>query len=256
MSSFSEDEQPFQHQNDEDGYQYQQQDESAPPLPKKPITNGWQLAVGYLIVWAVLLYFLRALYLRYRNSKSKIPSKILSLYASCVGRRNRGGAEIGKHSDAWFGPHREREAYESLLMQVQDSQQQQHSSPDGVDEKSPAANPVDLEESLRKLLLRRAMTDLKRAWQLQEEKDSVYKLMRSAAISESMWEEFKEAENALQLEIYDLQAEAETFKPGWGAEILKDAAALVKRERELQAMKEALDERSREAANARQRSTR
>lgn len=148
-----------------------------------------------------------------------------------VERRNRGGAEIGKHTNAWFGPHKEREAYDALLFQI--------SKTPAIDQDSHKTN--DYEEQLRKLLLRRAMTDLKRAHQLQSEKEPLFKLMRSGTIGEGMWEEFKEAEHGLQLEIFDLQAEAETFRPGWGAEILKEAAGLIKRERDLQAMKEAID---------------
>lgn len=92
------------------------------------------------------------------------------------------------------------------------------------------------------------MTDLRRAWKLQEEKEPVYKLMRSGAIGEGMWGEFKEAESAMQIEIFDLQAEAETFKAGWGKEILRDAAGLIKRERELQTMRVAIEQREQERA--------
>ena len=61
-----------------------------------------------------------------------------------------------------------------------------------------------------------------------------------------MWNEFKEAESAMQIEIFDLQAEAETFKAGWGKEVLRDAAGLIKRERELQSMRAAIEQREQE----------
>lgn len=110
----------------------------------------------------------------------------------------------------WFPEHPEKEAYEALV-----------------------AGGEENEEVLRKALLRRAMTDVKRVWQLQEEKESLHKLTRSGAIPESMWNSYKDADHDMQLEIYDLQAEAETFKPGWSQSILKEAAQLVQREREL-----------------------
>jgi translocation protein SEC66 len=124
----------------------------------------------------------------------------------------------------WFPSHPEKEAYESLL------------NDDSV-----------TEEALRKALLRRAMSDIKRIWQLQEEKDSLFKLMRSGSVPESLWANYKDADQEMQLEIYDLQAEAETFKAGWSQGILKEAAQLVQKERELQALKQRIEQEERAA---------
>ncbi len=124
----------------------------------------------------------------------------------------------------WFPSHPEKESYEALL-------------------KDDSAT----EEALRKALLRRAMSDIKRIWQLQEEKDSLYKLMRSGSVPESLWANYKDADQEMQLEIYDLQAEAETFKSGWSAGILKEAAQLVQKERELQMLKQRIEEEERAA---------
>lgn len=110
----------------------------------------------------------------------------------------------------WFPEHPEKEAYEALI-----------------------TNGEENEEVLRKALLRRAMTDVKRVWELQEEKEALQKLTRSGAIPESMLNSYKDADHDMQLEIFDLQAEAETFKPGWSETILKESAQLVQREREL-----------------------
>ena len=110
----------------------------------------------------------------------------------------------------WYPKHPEKEAYEALITKGEED-----------------------EEVLRKALLRRAMTDVRRVWELQEEKEALHKLTRSGAIPESMWNSYKDADHDMQLEIYDLQAEAETFKPGWSQLILKEAAQLVQREREL-----------------------
>lgn len=111
----------------------------------------------------------------------------------------------------WYPVHPEKEAYEALI-----------------------TNGEENEEVLRKALLRRAMTDVKRVWELQEEKEALQKLTRSGAIPESMLNSYKDADHDMQLEIFDLQAEAETFKPGWSQTILKESAQLVQRERELQ----------------------
>lgn len=97
----------------------------------------------------------------------------------------------------WFGGHPEKDAYETAL-----------ALPEGSGDQM-----ID-EEKLRKLLLRRAMADFRRVLQLNQEKESLYNLMRSGAVSEDMWNNFKEAENDMQIEIFDLQAEAETFKQG------------------------------------------
>lgn len=97
----------------------------------------------------------------------------------------------------------------------------------------------DNEEALRKALMKRAITDMRRLMELNEEKDSVYNLMRTGAISEQMWADFKTAENDLQLELFDVQAEAETFKKDWSQAVLKEAAMLLHKERELIEMKKA-----------------
>ena len=119
----------------------------------------------------------------------------------------------------WYPVHPEKDAYEELVAKGEEN-----------------------EEILRKALLRRAMTDVRRVWELQEEKEALHKLTRSGSIPESMLNSYKDADHDMQLEIYDLQAEAETFKPGWSQSILKEAAQLVQRERELQALRARINE--------------
>ena len=150
---------------------------------------------------------------------------------------------MGQHSNAWFGPHKEREAYESLLAKFDEN-----NAGEGSTGSTSESNVT--EDALRKALLRRAMTDLRRAWQIRDEHDSIHKLMLSGSISEEMWAEFKEADSATQLEWFDLQAEAETFRAGWGKEIMKDAAGLIRRENELVAMKDAIEQRQKEGSSA------
>lgn len=81
------------------------------------------------------------------------------------------------------------------------------------------------------------MTDVRRLIQLQEDRDSVMSLSRAGALAEEVLVDFKTAEKELELELYEVQAEAETFREGWGAEIIQDAARLSKIEDELLAMK-------------------
>lgn len=109
--------------------------------------------------------------------------------------------------DAYFGPHKERIAYLEACQ-------------------SSAAD----EDALRKLLLRRCMTDVRRLWKLQNDRESVYSLMRSGAIEEKVWQDFKAAETGMQKEIYAVQAEAETFKEGWSENIIREAAELCRKE--------------------------
>ena len=118
-------------------------------------------------------------------------------------------------SEEYFGNvHAEREAY---LQAVNSSTE------------------VD-ENTLRRLLLRRAMTDIRRLWKLQADRESIYSLMRSSALEESVWQSFKAAESGIQQEILRVQAEAETFKEGWSETILKEAVLLCQREDTLNAL--------------------
>lgn len=117
---------------------------------------------------------------------------------------------LGRQGHGWFGENEEKILYEQLL------------------EKEPSN-----EEALKKALVRRCMTDVRRLMKLQEERDSVMSLSRSGAISEEMLSNFKLAEKELELELFEVQAEAETFKEGWSQEIVRDSVRLSKIEDEL-----------------------
>lgn len=112
----------------------------------------------------------------------------------------------GDEGDAYFGPHKERLAYLEAVKKGEE------------------------ESNLRKLLLRRGMTDVRRLWKLQSDRESVYSLMRSGAIEEKVWQDFKAAETGMQKEIYAMQAEAETFKEGWSDTVIREAADLCRKE--------------------------
>ena len=120
-----------------------------------------------------------------------------------------------RSSASWFGSsNAEFKAYQELL------------------EKDP--NNTD---ALKKALVRRAMADVRRLMSIQDERDSIMSLSRSGAISEEMLGEFKAAEKELEMELFEVQSEAETFKEGWSQEIIKDAARLNHIERELAEVK-------------------
>jgi translocation protein SEC66 len=143
-------------------------------------SGGFRLFAAYFVSWLVVLYLAKRIYNSWHSKK-------------VAARRSK-----------WFGGHAERDAYEAALTEAASA------DPTSLS----AEKEREAEERLRKLLLRRAMTDFRRILQLNTEKESLYNLMRSGAVSEDMWDEFKEAENEMQVEIFDLQAEAETFKQG------------------------------------------
>lgn len=77
------------------------------------------------------------------------------------------------------------------------------------------------------------MTDVRRLMKLQEDRDSVMSLSRTGALSEETLAAFRKAEKDLELELYEVQAEAETFKTGWSQEIVQDAVRLSRVEDEI-----------------------
>jgi translocation protein SEC66 len=146
-------------------------------------SGGFRLFGAYFATWLVVLLLAKKIYNTWYSNK------------------------VASRRSKWFGGHPERDAYEAAVKEL------------GAlldDPKTPltAEAEKDGEERLRKLLLRRAMTDFRRILQINGEKESLYNLMRSGALSEEMWNEFKEAESEMQVELFDLQAEAETFKQG------------------------------------------
>ncbi|KAJ3109722.1 translocation protein S66 [Phlyctochytrium bullatum] len=104
----------------------------------------------------------------------------------------------------FFGPHLQKAQYEEL---------------------SEMYSPED-EYGLKILtsaLVRRAMVDVQRIWQLREEKPSLQNLVRSGVLGEDMMEKINIAEKELEVEVQDLMAEADMYKPGWGKSIFQEA---------------------------------
>ena len=91
----------------------------------------------------------------------------------------------------WFGPNKAKEQYETCLV----------NSPDNIVE-------------LKKLLRERALEIIKRLRKLEEEKEALGKLYKNGSISQTMWESLTDAEKEAQLEVFDIQAEADTFEKG------------------------------------------
>jgi translocation protein SEC66 len=135
-----------------------------------------------------------------------------------------------QRSKSWFGENEEKTIYEEMLQKEPDN-----------------------EDGLRRALVRRCMTDVRRLMKLQEDRDSILSLSRAGAISEEALAEFKRAEKELELELFEVQAEAETFKAGWSQEIVQDAAKLSRMEDGLLETKRAKerDEKRKEEEKAR-----
>lgn len=137
----------------------------------------------------------------------------------------------GRKRGGWFGENQEKVAYERLL----------------------ADNP-DNEDALKRALMRRCITDVRRLMSLQEERESIMSLSRAGALSEDMLLSFKEAEKELELELFEVQAEAETFKNGWGEDIVRDSVRLMKIEDEVMEVKRRKEKEDRKKAEEQERS--
>lgn len=113
---------------------------------------------------------------------------------------NSGKGKNGPESENWLGRHAEKEEYQRLCQL------------DSTDD-----------DTLRKALMKRVMADVRRMWKLNDERDSVNQLMKNGALSEKIWNAFKQAEKEMEIEFIEVQAEAETFKDGWSQTIIKEA---------------------------------
>ena len=75
------------------------------------------------------------------------------------------------------------------------------------------SDPENTKE-LQMRLMKRAMTTIARLWALSEEKNTLGRLTQSGAVSDDAWVRLRKAEKDLQLEVYDIEAEAESIKKG------------------------------------------
>ncbi|KAJ1679793.1 translocation protein Sec66 [Spiromyces aspiralis] len=119
--------------------------------------------------------------------------------------------------EAWFPEHKERSLYYNLK---------------ALRESTPEAVP---DSALKAALLRRAMTDVIRALEIQTNKQPLTELVKSGAIAEELLHQFSAAEKELDAEMLDLLQEAESLQPGWRKIIIPLAAEITSniRQREL-----------------------
>lgn len=90
-----------------------------------------------------------------------------------------------------------------------------------------AADPQN-EFEQKHLLRDRVVEVMRRAAKMGEERDSLSKLHKQGLISDRMWESFSKAERDIEVEIYDIKAEAETFAAGYGDRIFQETSGAAK----------------------------
>ncbi|KAJ1982938.1 translocation protein Sec66 [Dimargaris xerosporica] len=120
--------------------------------------------------------------------------------------------------ESWFPEHQERELYYALT---------------DAGDKVPAA-------TLQSALIKRAVTDVQRAIDLQTKKQTLSTLVKAGSIGEDVWTQFQAAEAELENEMIDIVQEANTIRPGWGQGIFQIASEILGHQkiRELQAKTE------------------
>lgn len=81
-------------------------------------------------------------------------------------------------------------------------------------------------------LLRRAIAIVPYIERIEKDRPSVHRLSKNAVIPFSIVDELMEAETLLELEIKEVQAEAERLRPGWGRGVYAQAYDIVRRQRD------------------------
>jgi translocation protein SEC66 len=80
-------------------------------------------------------------------------------------------------------------------------------------------------------LLCRAVTDVKRIWQLRDSKSALNILVQKGSLGDETVARFAAAEKELEAEVVDVVAEANTFREGWGQWIFASASEVAQREK-------------------------
>ncbi|GHJ85317.1 hypothetical protein NliqN6_1719 [Naganishia liquefaciens] len=112
-------------------------------------------------------------------------------------------------TEPWFPTHQARDLYITLLQ----------------------ADPPTEEKILMSALLCRAVTDVKRIWQLRDSKQALNILVQKGSLGDETVARFAAAERELEAEVVDVVAEANTFKAGWGQWIFASASEIAQREK-------------------------
>ncbi|KAJ2754847.1 translocation protein Sec66 [Coemansia pectinata] len=134
--------------------------------------------------------------------------------------------------EAWYPTHEERSIYYSLVAL-------QKTSPTAVSN-----------EVLKAALIRRAMTDIMRAVEVQANKASLPALVKAGAMSEEFLHQFNAAEAELNAEMVSVVQEAERLQKGWGNGIMPAASEMINSSR-LRELREEMLKHDFEAASCR-----
>ncbi|KAM0756301.1 hypothetical protein T439DRAFT_321005 [Meredithblackwellia eburnea MCA 4105] len=110
---------------------------------------------------------------------------------------------------SWFGPHKSRDIYISLLSL-----------------EKPPPNQI-----LIAALLRRAVDDVKLIWKVRDQKQALSTLLQKGQIGDDCWERFLLAEKELEAEIVEVVGEANTFLEGYGQNIFHIASEMATHEK-------------------------
>ncbi|KAJ2486240.1 translocation protein Sec66 [Coemansia sp. RSA 2050] len=134
--------------------------------------------------------------------------------------------------EAWYPNHEERSIYYSLLAL-------QKTQPSAVSN-----------EVLKAALIRRAMTDIMRAVEVQANKATLPTLVKAGAMSEEFLHQFNAAEAELNAEMVSVVQEAERLQKGWGNGIMPAASEMINSSR-LRELREEMLKHDFEAASCR-----
>lgn len=110
------------------------------------------------------------------------------------------------NAEPWFAENIPKSQYIALLQQT---------------------NPEATETQLKAALLRRAVEGVVRVLSMREDKQVLASLVKQGTVGDDIWMEFTLSENELEQEIMAIVAEANTFKEGWGQNILQTASEMV-----------------------------
>lgn len=136
---------------------------------------------------------------------------------STLYRRRQAAATLSL--EPWFPQHLPRNIYLSLL-ELQTTQK----IPDTI---------------LRAALLRRAVEDIHRLMQLRSQKPALLQLLQRGSVGDDLFKRFQAAEKEMELELKDVQAEANALAPlpsganpatAWGNTIFQSASEMAHRE--------------------------
>ncbi|KAM7185454.1 putative translocation protein sec66 protein [Rhypophila sp. PSN 637] len=113
----------------------------------------------------------------------------------------------------WFGPHLQRNIYQSLL----------HMEPEEGSEKAPKVP----DSIIRAALLRRAVEDIHRIVQIRTAKAACSSLLQRGSVGDDLWQRFQRAEKEMEEELRDVVMEANALAPNWGQIIFQSANEIV-----------------------------